>query len=194
MFFADPVAAFTNISRALRPGARLVMLVWQRRDLNEWATAIDEALSEATHRSPPLSRTRSRSPTPQPPAGSSPPQDSRTYNSPMSASPSTTGQTSMTPTPPCFILEGRNPPGRPGRDDVRPDLLSVARTDGGWRDRLRGSVRLTCVDRPRHQRPSKRHMNFDQSLPQLRCAFGLRAASRVVWRWAAVVSLVTSRS
>jgi ubiquinone/menaquinone biosynthesis C-methylase UbiE len=48
MFFADPVAAFTNISRALRPGARLVMLVWQRRDLNEWPTAIDEALSEAT--------------------------------------------------------------------------------------------------------------------------------------------------
>lgn len=45
MFFTDPVAAFTNLGRALRPGARLVMLVWQRRDRNEWATAIDEALS-----------------------------------------------------------------------------------------------------------------------------------------------------
>jgi hypothetical protein len=38
MFFADPVAAFTNIASALRPDARLVMLVWQGRDRNEWAT------------------------------------------------------------------------------------------------------------------------------------------------------------
>jgi SAM-dependent methyltransferase len=48
MFFADPVAAFTNLGRALRPGAWLVMLVWQRRVRNEWATAIDEALSADT--------------------------------------------------------------------------------------------------------------------------------------------------
>ena len=45
MFFADPVAAFTNIGRALRPGARLVMLVWQGHDRNEWATAVDRSLS-----------------------------------------------------------------------------------------------------------------------------------------------------
>jgi SAM-dependent methyltransferase len=45
MFFADPVAAFTNIGRALRPGARLVLLVWQDRDRNEWATAIRRALT-----------------------------------------------------------------------------------------------------------------------------------------------------
>jgi ubiquinone/menaquinone biosynthesis C-methylase UbiE len=38
MFFADPLAAFTNIGSALRPEARLVMLVWQERDGNEWAT------------------------------------------------------------------------------------------------------------------------------------------------------------
>jgi SAM-dependent methyltransferase len=44
MFFADPVAAFANIARALRPGARLVALVWQRREDNPWALAIDEAL------------------------------------------------------------------------------------------------------------------------------------------------------
>jgi SAM-dependent methyltransferase len=44
MFFADPVAAFANIGRALRPGARLVMLVWQSRSDNEWATVIDQAL------------------------------------------------------------------------------------------------------------------------------------------------------
>lgn len=41
MFFADPVAAFTNIGRALRPDGRLVMLVWQAREHNEWAPAID---------------------------------------------------------------------------------------------------------------------------------------------------------
>ncbi|MCP2338983.1 class I SAM-dependent methyltransferase [Actinomadura rupiterrae] len=45
MFFADPVAAFTNIRRALRPGGRLVQLVWQGGDRNEWATAIGQALS-----------------------------------------------------------------------------------------------------------------------------------------------------
>jgi SAM-dependent methyltransferase len=48
MFFADPVAAFTNIGRALRPEARLVMLVWQERDRNEWAIAIRETLTAAT--------------------------------------------------------------------------------------------------------------------------------------------------
>jgi SAM-dependent methyltransferase len=48
MFFADSVAAFTNIGRALRPEARLVMLVWQERDRNEWATAIRETLTAAT--------------------------------------------------------------------------------------------------------------------------------------------------
>ncbi|WP_280875542.1 class I SAM-dependent methyltransferase [Streptomyces pseudovenezuelae] len=45
MFFADPVAAFTNIGRALRPAARLVLLVWQERDRNEWATAIRRSLT-----------------------------------------------------------------------------------------------------------------------------------------------------
>jgi ubiquinone/menaquinone biosynthesis C-methylase UbiE len=45
MFFADPVAAFTNIGRALRPGARLVLLVWQDRDRNEWSSAIFQALA-----------------------------------------------------------------------------------------------------------------------------------------------------
>ncbi len=45
MFFADPVAAFTNIARAAKPGARLVILVWQTQDSNEWATAIRDALA-----------------------------------------------------------------------------------------------------------------------------------------------------
>ncbi|QXN88626.1 class I SAM-dependent methyltransferase [Nocardia iowensis] len=48
MFFADPVAAFTNIGRSLRPGARLVLLVWQARDRNEWATAIRRSLTAAS--------------------------------------------------------------------------------------------------------------------------------------------------
>jgi SAM-dependent methyltransferase len=40
MFFSAPVAAFTNIRRALRPGGRLVALVWQGYARNEWATAL----------------------------------------------------------------------------------------------------------------------------------------------------------
>lgn len=47
MFFSDPAAAFANIAAALRPGARLVLLVWQRHDDNEWARAIDAALGDA---------------------------------------------------------------------------------------------------------------------------------------------------
>lgn len=44
MFFADPVAAFTNLRRALRPDARLALLVWQERDRNEGPGAIRRAL------------------------------------------------------------------------------------------------------------------------------------------------------
>ena len=47
MFFADPVAAFTHLARAARPDARLVMLVWQGRERNEWATSILRALTGA---------------------------------------------------------------------------------------------------------------------------------------------------
>ena len=53
MFFADPAAAFANIATAMRPSARLVLLVWQRSEDNEWAQAIDGALGEAAQpRSP----------------------------------------------------------------------------------------------------------------------------------------------
>ncbi|HEY0804175.1 MAG TPA: methyltransferase domain-containing protein [Pseudonocardiaceae bacterium] len=45
MFFADPVAAFTNLGRALRPAAHLVLLVWQDRERNEWSSAIHHALT-----------------------------------------------------------------------------------------------------------------------------------------------------
>lgn len=53
MFFSDPVAAFANIASAVRPQGRLVWLVWQRRDLNEWALAIDAALGSAAKLPPP---------------------------------------------------------------------------------------------------------------------------------------------
>ena len=45
MFFTDPVAAFTNIARALRPGARLVQLVWQDRRHQEWEAVIRQAIA-----------------------------------------------------------------------------------------------------------------------------------------------------
>jgi SAM-dependent methyltransferase len=45
MFFADPVAAFTNIGRALRRGGRLVLLAWQELPKNEWLSAFCEAVA-----------------------------------------------------------------------------------------------------------------------------------------------------
>ena len=50
MFFADPVAAFTNIGRALRPGARMALLAWQAPERNEWYSEIDEAIGGASAR------------------------------------------------------------------------------------------------------------------------------------------------
>ncbi|HLA73278.1 MAG TPA: methyltransferase domain-containing protein [Steroidobacteraceae bacterium] len=49
MFFADPVAAFANLAHASKPGARLVMMVWQSSERNEWANAIPEALTVPDH-------------------------------------------------------------------------------------------------------------------------------------------------
>jgi ubiquinone/menaquinone biosynthesis C-methylase UbiE len=36
MFFADPVAAFANLARALRPGGRLAFVCWQAFAQNPW--------------------------------------------------------------------------------------------------------------------------------------------------------------
>jgi SAM-dependent methyltransferase len=48
MFFADSIAAFRNIAKAMKPGGRLVMLVWQSKELNEWFVSIQQALTVGT--------------------------------------------------------------------------------------------------------------------------------------------------
>lgn len=45
MFFADPVAAFTNIRSAVRPGGRLAMIVWKAFGESDWVHLIREALA-----------------------------------------------------------------------------------------------------------------------------------------------------
>ena len=45
MFFGDPVAAFSNIASALRPGGRLAMLAWQDLEENEWLMEVRGALA-----------------------------------------------------------------------------------------------------------------------------------------------------
>ncbi|MGY1593850.1 class I SAM-dependent methyltransferase [Geodermatophilus sp. SYSU D00708] len=45
MFFADPVAALTNVAGALRPGGRLVLLTWQPVERNEWISALVSTLA-----------------------------------------------------------------------------------------------------------------------------------------------------
>ncbi len=52
MFFPDPVAAFTHIAQAARPGARLALLVWQGEAVNEWATAIRQVFTGGASTSP----------------------------------------------------------------------------------------------------------------------------------------------
>jgi SAM-dependent methyltransferase len=45
MFFGDPVAAFSNFHRALRPGGRLTLLTWQSLADNEWLTEFRSAMA-----------------------------------------------------------------------------------------------------------------------------------------------------
>ena len=46
MFFGDPVAAFANLRRALRPGGRLTLLTWQGMAENEWLTEFRRAMAD----------------------------------------------------------------------------------------------------------------------------------------------------
>jgi len=45
MFFGDPIAAFTNLHRALRPDGRLTLLTWQGVADNEWLTEFRTAMA-----------------------------------------------------------------------------------------------------------------------------------------------------
>lgn len=47
MFFDDSAAAFLNVGRALRQDGRLVMMVWQARERNEWIVSIRRWLHTA---------------------------------------------------------------------------------------------------------------------------------------------------
>ena len=53
MFFGDPVAAFSNIGRALRSGGRLVLVTWQPLPGNEWIREISGALAAGRDRPAP---------------------------------------------------------------------------------------------------------------------------------------------
>ena len=46
MFFADPVAAFANVARALRPGGRLAVLCWADPLDNQWITVPGAAAAQ----------------------------------------------------------------------------------------------------------------------------------------------------
>jgi SAM-dependent methyltransferase len=45
MFFSDPVAAYSNIGKALRSGGRLAMLAWRDMASNEWVQVVRGALA-----------------------------------------------------------------------------------------------------------------------------------------------------
>jgi ubiquinone/menaquinone biosynthesis C-methylase UbiE len=46
MFFNAPVAALRNMRRALRPGGRLAMIVWRRREDNAWVHEAETRVKE----------------------------------------------------------------------------------------------------------------------------------------------------
>jgi SAM-dependent methyltransferase len=54
MFFSDPVAAFANIRRALRPGGALSLVCWQGVFDNEWMLIPGAAVAEVTGTLPPM--------------------------------------------------------------------------------------------------------------------------------------------
>ncbi len=53
MFFGDPNAAFANLARAVAPDGRLVLLVWQGIEGNEWFREIMAALDVGRDLPPP---------------------------------------------------------------------------------------------------------------------------------------------
>ncbi len=55
MFFEDPLKAFKNICRALKPGGRLLLLTWQGLEKNDWIKANFDAVSSIIQLSTPPS-------------------------------------------------------------------------------------------------------------------------------------------
>jgi SAM-dependent methyltransferase len=53
MFFADPILAFKNLQRALKPGGRLVFVCWRSPDENPWGSV---PMRAAAPHLPPLER------------------------------------------------------------------------------------------------------------------------------------------
>jgi len=53
MFFDDPIAALKNFYQTLKPGGRLLLLVWSGAEKNEWIQIVFEALSLAVALLPP---------------------------------------------------------------------------------------------------------------------------------------------
>jgi SAM-dependent methyltransferase len=54
MFFAEPIAAFANVRRALRPGGLLSFVCWQNVFENEWMLVPGMAVASVTGSLPPL--------------------------------------------------------------------------------------------------------------------------------------------
>lgn len=54
MFFGEPVGAFANISRAVRPGGRFTQIVWQSAERNPWIGELLAALAAGRELSPPV--------------------------------------------------------------------------------------------------------------------------------------------
>ncbi len=54
MFFADPVAAFSNIRGAMKPSGRLLLAVFRSGSENPWATAAVEAIGHLVPPPPPM--------------------------------------------------------------------------------------------------------------------------------------------
>ncbi|MCY3578158.1 MAG: class I SAM-dependent methyltransferase [bacterium] len=46
MFFPEPIAGFTNLRRALRPGGRLTFVCWRSPEENSWVTEPGRAVAE----------------------------------------------------------------------------------------------------------------------------------------------------